>query len=135
MMCVGLKRKVHEMIDLHGDWMEYRKQKGLTQAQAAEYLGISRSALASFEIGRSYPKGTSLLMLIETLYPAVAQGAEGGRLNTTECPGCKTKVPGPKEGAAFCVACGYRLGRKCYVCDVVCRVEAKFCDSCGRELT
>ncbi|QUI24817.1 helix-turn-helix transcriptional regulator [Vallitalea pronyensis] len=43
--------------------MERRKEKGITQDQLAEYIGVSKSSVSKWETGQSYPDITFLPML------------------------------------------------------------------------
>lgn len=123
------------MIELRDDWKAYRKRAGLTQEEAAQMLGIARSALASFEMGRTYPKGTSMLRLMEVLYPGLGKGeGGGGRRDTFKCGSCGTTVPGPDQGGLYCLSCGAHQGDRCVSCGAANRDGAKFCDECGTPM-
>ena len=43
----------------------FRKEKGLSQEQLAEKVGVSRQAVAKWEAGQSYPEVDKLLLLSE----------------------------------------------------------------------
>lgn len=124
------------MINLLNDWMAYRERERLTQFAAAEKLKISRAALASFESGRTYPKGESMLKIIETIYPGMGgeELQKGMRRDSISCPSCDASVPGPDQGALHCLACGISLGQGCGDCGAVNRTGARFCDECGHKL-
>ncbi len=53
------------------------------------------------------------------------------------CPheGCGEVVPGPSEGAKFCICCGKPFVIECKTCGQYCPiVDAKFCPHCGSSL-
>lgn len=123
------------MIDLLKDWMEWRKRERVTQYGAAERLNISRAALASFESGRTLPKGESIMKILAVLYPNMGgEPPKGARLNSVACPSCDVYVPGPDQGATHCCSCGESLGRACLSCHSANRKGATFCDSCGEKI-
>jgi class 3 adenylate cyclase/tetratricopeptide (TPR) repeat protein len=49
-----------------------------------------------------------------------------------KCPKCQTDN---KEGANFCIECGYKFERKCPQCGHPLPPAAKFCEECGYQLS
>ncbi len=49
----------------------FRKQKGLTQGQLAEMIGVSQVTIAHYERGNRFPKGTKLALLASVLNVSV----------------------------------------------------------------
>jgi transcriptional regulator with XRE-family HTH domain len=62
-----MKRSVYRELDyaFGQQMLTLRMSIGLTQAGLAEFLGISRRAVAEWEAGASYPKAERLKQLIE----------------------------------------------------------------------
>lgn len=64
-----------------------RQQKGLTQKQLAELIGVSVVAIQRFEYGKTQPKYETLLKLSEVLnYPFVNQEVIYIPLDLTQVP-------------------------------------------------
>ena len=49
-----------------------------------------------------------------------------------KCPKCQTDN---KEGAKFCIECGYKFELKCPQCGHPLPPVAKFCEECGHDLS
>jgi transcriptional regulator with XRE-family HTH domain len=73
-----------------------RKERDLTQLQLAEYVGVSQTAVAAWEIGkREVPKGDNLLKL------AAALGLEAGELITATGQSANDSIDEVRLLAAF----------------------------------
>jgi DNA-binding XRE family transcriptional regulator len=120
-------------MDIRERWMEWRERMGYTQEVAADTLGISRSAIGSFECGRSYPKGVNLLKIVEVLYELGPRG-NGTPAGSYHCPRCGEGVPGPEDGACYCSGCGAKQGVRCPACGAGSRLGVKFCATCGGSM-
>lgn len=60
--CIRIGRKIHEPVDKEArarKLIQARKLNGLTRAEAAEKIHVSKDTLYSWEIGRTYPNKTN----------------------------------------------------------------------------
>lgn len=53
--------------DISANLVRLRKERGLTQAQLAEMIGISRNLLANYELGRTHLTDESVVLLAKAL--------------------------------------------------------------------
>ena len=61
-------RKIHEPVDQEArarKLRQARKLNGLTRAQVAEIIHVSKDTVYSWEIGRTYPNAKNILLLKE----------------------------------------------------------------------
>mgnify|MGYP000601038366 CR=1 FL=1 len=90
-----------------------RLERGWTQRQAAELLGVSAQAVSKWESGQTTPDAATIAALCEKLHVSadyVLLGKEPGEGQTAAyeppdtCPCCGRKVSG-----SICPECGYQL--------------------------
>lgn len=115
------------------DYNRWKNRNKLTHAKIAELVGCSRPAITAFELGKSpLPAGATVLELVAQIYP----GYQNATTPTARhrCDGCGENVPGPEQGAAFCLACGHQHGKRCG-CGAVSAVGARFCGECGEKFS
>jgi DNA-binding XRE family transcriptional regulator len=119
-------------MDVRADYMAWKKKNGYNQHEVAAILECSRPAIASFESGRSpYPRGDTLLKMLAVLYPE--WDSAHTRRTDHVCVGCKGTVPGPQQGAKYCMQCGLHFGNGCSKCGHVNLKGARFCNDCGHQ--
>lgn len=69
-----------------------RQQAGLTQAQLAEIVGVSRSAVAQWETGRAGQVGTNLTRIAAALGVTAGHLLEGSRTDATPLEGTEVAL-------------------------------------------
>lgn len=71
---------------------EARQAAGLTQAELAELVGVSRSAVAQWETGRTGQVGTNLTRIAEVLGVAAGHLLEGSRVEASPLEGTEVAL-------------------------------------------
>lgn len=64
----------------------YRKQKGMSQENLAEAIGVSRQAVSKWESGQSYPETDKLIALCELFHVSMDHLVRGVLLEQQEMP-------------------------------------------------
>ncbi|HOK81223.1 MAG TPA: helix-turn-helix transcriptional regulator [Clostridia bacterium] len=95
-----------------GDFLyTLRKEKGMTQTELADLLGVTNKAVSKWETGESYPE-TSLLVPIANVFGITVDELLRGERNTALEPAPEPEKPEPKvrqlkpmtKGEAFTLA-------------------------------
>lgn len=85
---------------------EYRKDRGFSQEDLADRLGVSRQAIGKWEQGQAYPEVEKLLALCEALHVSM------DALMADELPeGCRPSTPAPAESILILAENGIHLVR------------------------
>lgn len=120
-------------MDFRKEYFEWKEKYNYTQDQAAEFMGSSRAAVASFETGRNpLPRAETVLRMLSVLRPG--WDSPDRRVNDHTCHACDELVPGPLQGAKHCLMCGDSFADNCHRCGVVCPKGANYCHECGYNL-
>lgn len=85
---------------------EYRRDRGFSQEDLAERLGVSRQAIGKWEQGQAYPEMEKMLALCAALNVSLDE------LMTDELPeGCRPTTPAPAESILILSENGINLVR------------------------
>ena len=139
------------MLDFDKDrefYISERKRRALSVSAVSKQISelvhyeVSRDQLNNWEYKKSRPS-VELWRGLECLLSRWRRENQGGGFSVQEerevyqaqfrCERCNSKVPGPAEGASYCLSCGeYFLFQVCPNCKFVeRRMDAQFCIQCG----
>lgn len=121
---IDSRKDQKEGYDTENMLFECRRKAGITQQEAADFLGVSRQTLSKWETGKSTPDGVFLKGICE-LYQISANEILGIETEHTEEPGRKMKEAGEMD----CVRKRrFKAGKLLLVADLLICVILTACD-------
>lgn len=128
----------------------------LTHQEIADFLGTTRTNITNYCNGRvREPRGEFAIALDKLIRKWRKEAQSGQRAGAGQilsfpggpddsspyvrrdhtCPQCKSEVPGPRQGAAYCCRCAAPLNAlECPKCSHLTPFPNNFCNNCGTSL-
>jgi hypothetical protein len=126
--------------DLRSTFRTSRQRVGLSQAEVAVSLRVTQASISNFELGTNQQPRKATIERIRALVHEWQS-----RSNVVEfppsaakkvvfcCPACHAEVPGPEEGASYCLKCAEPLPIECS-CGFRNQGGAVVCGHCFKSL-